>query len=372
MDYQIERNTEKMKRVFVSGCFDIIHAGHIQFFRDAKNLGDHLTVCFASDKAYKLAKGRQPSMPEDNKAEIIGAIRWVDGVVKSKKADPVWDFEPYIKGGAYDILAVTDDDKNIEQKRLLCEQCGAKLVVLGKKNHCTQVSTTKIMQGIKGKSQVPLRVDFAGGWLDVPRFCRPGGFIVNCAISPLVSLDNWPYKIGSGLGGSAAKAILEMRDGVRSEIDFGVGWQDPAIIEETGLCVWLSGRNPMLHIKIDPILLTGKMAIRYTGKEHDNINIVNNNREYTQILAASQTAARAVMHNDYSLLCQAIHSSYSIQIAEGMHELSNFTEIAKKYCGGGWGGYALYMFRNYHERQTAVNSYGMIPIEPYIKNYKGY
>ncbi|MFZ9683667.1 MAG: adenylyltransferase/cytidyltransferase family protein, partial [Cephaloticoccus sp.] len=37
-----------MRKIFVSGCYDIIHAGHIQFFREARALGDFLTVCFAS------------------------------------------------------------------------------------------------------------------------------------------------------------------------------------------------------------------------------------------------------------------------------------------------------------------------------------
>ncbi len=39
-----------MKKVFISGCYDILHGGHIQFFKEARALGNHLTVCFASDK----------------------------------------------------------------------------------------------------------------------------------------------------------------------------------------------------------------------------------------------------------------------------------------------------------------------------------
>lgn len=34
-----------MKKVFISGCYDILHGGHIQFFKEARALGDHLTVC---------------------------------------------------------------------------------------------------------------------------------------------------------------------------------------------------------------------------------------------------------------------------------------------------------------------------------------
>ncbi|MGB0369882.1 MAG: adenylyltransferase/cytidyltransferase family protein [Opitutales bacterium] len=60
-----------MKRVFVSGCYDIIHAGHIQFFREARSLGDHLTVCFASDGVLWEHKNRKFSLPEDHKRAIL-------------------------------------------------------------------------------------------------------------------------------------------------------------------------------------------------------------------------------------------------------------------------------------------------------------
>ena len=53
-----------MKRVFVSGCYDILHAGHIQFFREARALGDFLTVSFASSDVLWHHKQRKPSMPD--------------------------------------------------------------------------------------------------------------------------------------------------------------------------------------------------------------------------------------------------------------------------------------------------------------------
>ena len=53
----MKKNALKTERkVFVSGCYDILHTGHVQFFQDAKALGDHLTVCFASDEVLMLAK----------------------------------------------------------------------------------------------------------------------------------------------------------------------------------------------------------------------------------------------------------------------------------------------------------------------------
>jgi hypothetical protein len=60
-----------------------------------------------------------------------------------------------------------------------------------------------------------------------------------------------PYQApGAGLGGSAAHAFLNGKDPVQSELDLGVGWQDPAVIRETGLCVWRSGPKPVLDFKV--------------------------------------------------------------------------------------------------------------------------
>jgi len=116
------------------------------------------------------------------------------------------------------------------------------------------------------KLEVPLRVDFAGGWLDVPRLSRPSSYIVNCAITPFVTKENWPYKKCSGVGGSAAWAILNGKDAVASELGNDVGWQDPAVIQETGLCVWKSGNRPVLEFKSNPSFLRNKMVIYWTGK----------------------------------------------------------------------------------------------------------
>jgi len=47
-----------VKKVFVSGCYDIIHGGHVQFFEEARALGDHLTVSFASSEVLWIHKRR--------------------------------------------------------------------------------------------------------------------------------------------------------------------------------------------------------------------------------------------------------------------------------------------------------------------------
>lgn len=138
-----------MKTIFVSGCYDILHAGHIQFFKDAKALGDHLTVCFASAPVLELAKKRKPSMPDDNKRVLLEAIRYIDKVVTSTDLDPTFDFVTYVEKNKPDIIAVTEDDKATDRKRAFCKEKGIEFVVIPKNNFQTQVSTTLIRKNIK-------------------------------------------------------------------------------------------------------------------------------------------------------------------------------------------------------------------------------
>jgi cytidyltransferase-like protein len=359
-----------MKKVFVSGCYDILHAGHIQFFEDARALGDYLTVCFASDPVLLLTKKRNPSIPEDNKRILIGALRCVDEVVSSSDLDPVFDFKTHIERMHPDILAITEDDKNIERKQIFCVEREMQLVVLSKRNDVTGVSTTSILSSIKNIESVPLRIDFAGGWLDVPKFARPGSYIVNCTISPLVSLGNWPYHQNAGLGGSAAYAILQARNGVRAELDQGVGWQDPAIIEETGICVWRSGERPVLDVKLNPDWLAGRMMILWTGKQRAANDQTMRPRDFDRLAQAGTLAREAAYHRDVVKLAKAVLLNYEVQKDEGMELLPEIDHaLGRKYLGAGHGGYALYLFEKPEDRDAALAAYKEAsPVEPYIKD----
>lgn len=217
--------------------------------------------------------------------------------------------------------------------------------------------------------KVPLRVDFAGGWLDVPAYARAGGFIVNCAIKPFVSLKNWPYRIGGGLGGSAGWSLLTDKDPYRFDAMNGCGWQDPAVILETGLCVWKSGTRPELHYKNTGQMLRGKMAIYDTQISHADKKLATRNRNYSKIYEASRIAAQAVENKNYSELARAVSLTYTIQLDEGMSKLPPVNgAIAYKYCGGGHGGYALYLFRSQIERDFVIKGNPRFhAIEPYCK-----
>ena len=198
-----------MKKVFVSGCYDIVHAGHIQFFEEARALGDYLIVSFASEPVLWHHKQRKPSIPDEHKKVLLESLRMVDKVILGTGMKKGLDFEEEFLQEKPDILAVTEDDLYSDIKKELCARVGANYVVLPKTPpKFTPVSTTMLVNRIKAPSAVPLRVDFAGGWLDVPRYARKGSYVVNCAITPMVSLCEWPYEKRSGLGGSGAPAVL--------------------------------------------------------------------------------------------------------------------------------------------------------------------
>lgn len=209
--------------------------------------------------------------------------------------------------------------------------------------------------------QCPLRVDFAGGWLDVPELAREDAFIVNCAISPLVSLTDWPYEQRSGLGGSAAWHLLHGRDAWACERAAGAGWQDPAIIREGGLCIWRSGSEPEIFCHADHTMLSGRMALYWTGRQHDTAAIKSEGRDYHAIAKASRSAALGATNGDIVMLASGIAASYAAQLGEGMDELPEFGELARKYCGSGHGGYAVYVFADRSGRDRS----GLIPIEPF-------
>ena len=83
-----------MKIVVVSGGFDPIHSGHIQYFKSAKEIGDKLIVALNSDKWLEHKKGKF-FMPFEERLAIVSSINFVDEVV---------DFEDDNKGSCINAL----------------------------------------------------------------------------------------------------------------------------------------------------------------------------------------------------------------------------------------------------------------------------
>jgi len=82
--------TRRKKVVFTNGCFDILHVGHIRYLKKAKSLGDILVVGLNTDRSVRQIKGeKRPIVPQDERAELLAALEFVDYVVLFDEPDPL-------------------------------------------------------------------------------------------------------------------------------------------------------------------------------------------------------------------------------------------------------------------------------------------
>jgi D-beta-D-heptose 7-phosphate kinase/D-beta-D-heptose 1-phosphate adenosyltransferase len=80
---------EGRRVVFTNGCFDLLHPGHIALLESARALGDVLIVAINSDASVRALKGHgRPLIPEEERAEALGALEAVDAVVIYSEPTP--------------------------------------------------------------------------------------------------------------------------------------------------------------------------------------------------------------------------------------------------------------------------------------------
>lgn len=76
------RGAERQRVVFTNGCFDVLHAGHVDYLAWAREQGDALIVGLNTDDSVRRIKGeRRPIVPFDERARVLIALRSVDAVV---------------------------------------------------------------------------------------------------------------------------------------------------------------------------------------------------------------------------------------------------------------------------------------------------
>jgi rfaE bifunctional protein nucleotidyltransferase chain/domain len=116
-----QRETGK-RVVATNGCFDILHLGHVRYLSQARELGDVLIVGLNSDESVKKLKGAdRPINSEDDRAEILNALRIVDAVVifpEVRATGFLNAVQPdvYVKGGDYTLDQLDRDEVATVQK----------------------------------------------------------------------------------------------------------------------------------------------------------------------------------------------------------------------------------------------------------------
>ena len=96
-----------MKKIWVNGCFDIIHRGHIELFKYAKSLGDFLIVGLDTDSRISGNKGdNRPINKLEDRIFVLQSIKFVDSVVSF---DTDEELEKQIEAAKPDIMVVGSD-----------------------------------------------------------------------------------------------------------------------------------------------------------------------------------------------------------------------------------------------------------------------
>ena len=108
-------NESRHKKVFVSGCYDLLHSGHVEFFRQASRYGD-LYVGVGSDATILGYKHHRTVYPEKERLFMVKAIRYVkDAFINAGSG--VMDFVPTVEALRPDIFVVNSDGSTPEKER---------------------------------------------------------------------------------------------------------------------------------------------------------------------------------------------------------------------------------------------------------------
>lgn len=105
-----ERAERGTKVVFTNGCFDLIHAGHVRYLKEARALGDLLVVALNTDRSVSAIKPGRPVVPELQRAEVLAALSSVD-LVTFFDEDTPYEIIKYLRP---DVLVKGGDWKKEE------------------------------------------------------------------------------------------------------------------------------------------------------------------------------------------------------------------------------------------------------------------
>ncbi|MBO4620688.1 MAG: adenylyltransferase/cytidyltransferase family protein [Victivallales bacterium] len=190
-----------MPKVFVSGCYDMLHSGHVAFFEEAATYGD-LYVGIGSDKTIFELKNRKTINTEQERLYMVKALRCVkDAWINSGSG--IMDFAKEVEALKPDIFFVNTDGFT-PAKQKFCDKLGIRLVVSQRIPHggLPARSTTALRQ----ECTIPYRIEMGGGWLDQP-------FVNKLCPGPVLTLSIEPemeFNHRSGMATSSRKKAVEL------------------------------------------------------------------------------------------------------------------------------------------------------------------
>jgi cytidyltransferase-like protein len=189
------------KKVMVSGCYDLLHAGHIAFFKTAASYGE-LHVFVGQDENIRLLKGKAPYFSQEERKYMVGAIRYVEKSYIASGSGML-DFEPDMKVLKPDVFVVNTDGYTTGKKRI-CEENGVELVVLDRIPE--EGMPARSSSSSKNDLKFPYRVCLAGGWMDQP-------WVSEVHTGSVVVAQVWPdieFNDRSGMATSSRNVAIQV------------------------------------------------------------------------------------------------------------------------------------------------------------------
>ena len=196
---------------FVSGCFDLLHSGHVEFLQQAARFG-RLHVAVGSDRTVAGLKGRRPVYTEQERAFMVRALACVHSAFVSRGRGAL-DFEDELRTLRPAVFVVNEDGDSAA-KRALCAELGIDYRVLKREPHAglprRSASSSRV------RHDIPYRIDLAGGWLDQPFVSRHcAGSVITVCIEPTMEFDD-----RSGLATSTRNVAIGLWNSIMPAEDF--------------------------------------------------------------------------------------------------------------------------------------------------------
>lgn len=192
---------KKRKKVFVSGCFDMLHSGHIRFLEKAAAYGDvHMAI--GSDRTVAELKGRAPVTTDIERQYMLESVRHVKQCVISRGSG-IMDFLDELKHVDPDVFIVNEDG-NTPAKAELCKRLGIRYLVL--KRDPRQNLPARSTTSLRKECRIPYRLDLAGGWLDQPFVSKfKPGPVLTISVEPTLEFNE-----RSGMSSSTRRRAIEL------------------------------------------------------------------------------------------------------------------------------------------------------------------
>ena len=368
------------KKVFVSGCYDLLHSGHVEFFRQASQYGD-LYVGIGSDKTILHYKNHKTVYSEKERLFMVKSIRYVkDAYINAGSG--ILDFVPTLDIVQPDILVVNSDGGN-EDKRRLCEERGMEYIVLERDPHegLEARSSTELK---KSPCQLPTRLDLAGTWIDQPYVsCFHPGWAITISLEPSFEIRErcglststrniikriWPYQLPNMDPETLARLVFcfenhpEREDGIISGAQDSIGICVPGLCrhyydnhfwperietcEDETVLSWLEGHLCM--IPMEP-RMPGCSVVE--GKDINELKV-------KALAAAASRCWDAIMDMDLDAFASAYAASFAAQVAMFPAMIQGCVQsyidkygamdevLAWKMPGAGGGGYLACVVRD--------------------------